>query len=279
MPNDAPPRGLSDEKLLDFYLKTYEYEQKQRDSIVTSLTQLTGLLTLASGAVLFYIRNLPPHRSDTWLLWLYFFVGLAGLALVLSSVFVVRAWRGPEYHHLATPAMIEAWRADNRAYHEAFPDERPNLAERIQQGIISDVATGVGINRNTNRQRSGDVFTARTFALSAILFLVASMVPYTVIQRREAASRSSPASAQGDSLMTDKNEPAGGQAGQSGQGGQSGQSGESGPGNQGTQQPKQMVQPTKTPFPSGEKYKEGSKDIQTKDTISLGRKPNETGDG
>jgi hypothetical protein len=270
--------GMSEERLLDVYLKMYEHEHRHRDAISANLNQMTGVLALAVGAMLFYIRNLPPHRPDAWHWVFYVRVGGAGVMLVLSAACVARAWWG-KYGYFPTLSFVESWRVADQAYTEKHPDQSPGHAAQLQERMITDVAEATSVSRRTNRVRSRRASRGQACAFAAIVLLGTSLAPYTVIQRQVAAEPPKPTTVQGVAPMSDGDQVVSPQSrlGASSQGIEAGGGGQA-RGSEGGQdahqqeQRPQMVVETRPQFPGIEQFSQDLRHIETK-VISLTQTP------
>ena len=165
-------------ELLELYLRFYESEFEAREELGSSLAPfISGLTLLAAGAL--YLVSVAPDGSEYPLVadvfWFATIVG--GVSLVFGIGLVLAALWSRTYSHVPGLFAIEKWRSDNQAYHEAHPEERPTLDERLNANLCAVIAEAASENRTINRARANKAHYAKlaTAVALAALFVSATI--------------------------------------------------------------------------------------------------------
>jgi hypothetical protein len=167
----------------DFYQTHYFHESARRDQINNSLTIPLGIISLISGGALALAKELDVPFDNFEIFQLIFLV-MTSLFLILSSVFLGKAYWGYGYAHMPRTKQLQDYHQQLIYYYLNLgnsQDFASNLASNdVSEYIASEYANNSDTNAFNNDKKSANLFKANTFMMASLLFLFFSALPYVI---------------------------------------------------------------------------------------------------
>ena len=197
---------MDQKDLLTFYYDNYKEEIRIRDSINARVNLPLGIVTLLIGAILFFIKNLPPHAENPIAITFHILVALGIILVIVAAVFVARAHWGYEYRFLPALTKMEHYRLQLHADKRAYPDQALDPDIEFPAFLIASLAEASTSNRNLNERKAARLFRGTTFLLGALLSFALATVPFYFLGGfgRGSSPGDSPATIIGGAPMADE---------------------------------------------------------------------------
>ncbi|WP_310570957.1 hypothetical protein [Gemmatimonas sp.] len=183
---------MTESETTKVYLQLHEAELRSRDSLGSSLSQITSTITILGAGAFYLLTNFPDGLAEGALRTaLTVALALGVVALVVAVGFSIAGLWSRAYSHAPSLGGMHAWRTENRAYHEADPGEKPTLDDRFWDGLASELAEAADKNREQNRKRSGYSHRAKiATTVSLVLLGISSAIQLSSGSTRGQSSQS-----------------------------------------------------------------------------------------
>lgn len=169
-----------------FVLDRYSFELQRKEQLNAALTLPVALLTAIGTAILAMIRSYTFQEQPVTVLFFLLVFG-AGVAVIICTVFLFRAYYRQDYAYLPLLRQLEDWEEEDRNWRRwvedsggTIPDDDLPFAEHFH-GRIIDAADA---NTRTNDQRSASLYIVRVSVMWAFIFAAIAGIPYALDQVR-----------------------------------------------------------------------------------------------
>ncbi|MGY8872778.1 MAG: hypothetical protein ACKVJE_20290 [Pseudomonadales bacterium] len=173
--------------LLETFKEFYFHEIQVKHQILFRLQLLFALIATAATVMAYMTKSLDKSVSETLDCGIYFLLVLTAVALLVSFIYMVKAFLTGDYREMATPAEIENHRQElveyeNEAieYNSTQPDanrKTVSAEQDMQEYLYDKYADCTTHNINTNQTRALSAWRAfRVLLVGVIPLSLASII-------------------------------------------------------------------------------------------------------
>lgn len=171
------------------FCEIYWKELERKDRINANLTLPTGIVTVLVGVEAYYLQNLPPFKIEFCHIVFWGTFAALFVTIAITVYFLIRAYIGYIYDHVANPKEIAKYISDLRTYCEAInasdiSDIDDEIEKDVHTYLTSEYINYGQTNAQNNDKKSKYLHKSVVMVVISLIVFIVGAFPFYIMNNQ-----------------------------------------------------------------------------------------------